>query len=330
LLLSQPISSAGVINAMKAKGVTNLLPYTGFPANNSLLSTLYPFPQYGNLGISGSPTGNSKYDSLQVKVTKRLSHGFQAGGSFTRGQGFVRPSRQDFFNPQSAVWQLQQIPPVNLNFNIIYTMPKFTFLPKYANLVTKDWQFGWFSNYQSGAFLAPPTSPTLNFLPSEDIRVPGQPLYTSGVNLNDHSTYNPYSTQVLNPAAWAPCPVNATCAGASAGAFGSTAVMYYKDFRAPRVPTENANIGRNFRFGKDGRYNLYIRGEFVNIFNRVLMPPPSTANPQNPVTHNQLGILTGGFGVINAYLAPNVAYTPATGTTLLQGRTGTLIARFSF
>ena len=76
------------------------------------------------------PTGRSKYDSLQIKATKRFSHGLQAGGSYTWGQGFVEPKRQDFFNPQSAVWQLQQIPPQDLNFNAIYTVPGAAFLPK--------------------------------------------------------------------------------------------------------------------------------------------------------------------------------------------------------
>jgi len=105
--------------------------------------------------------------------------------------------------------------------------------------------------------------------------------------------------------------------------------VYYKDFRAPRVPSENANIGRNFRFGKDGRYNLFIRGEFVNIFNRTIMPAPSTANPQNPVARNGQGILTSGFGVISAYFTPGSANNTAN-APFLQGRTGTIVARFSF
>ena len=321
-LMLQPINSASVINAMAARGITNLAPYPGFPLTNSLQSTLYTFPQYGNLPISNSPTGRSKYDSLQVKVNKRYSHGLQAGGSFTWGQGFVSPFRQDFFNPQSSVWQLQNIPLFDLNFNIIYTVPKFAVLPKVARTFLKDWQIGWFSNYQSGQYLTPPVSPTFNYLPSEDVRVAGQPLYTPGVNINDHSTYNTYYSQVLNPNAWAPCPSNATCA--------STSVLY-KDFKAPRVPTENANIGRNFRLGKEGRYNLYVRAEFVNIFNRTILPPPSTQNPQNPVIHGgPNGILTGGFGVINTYLTPNGQYVEPTGASYLLGRTGTLIARFSF
>lgn len=331
LLTTQPIFSSQVIGTMASRGITNLSPYPGFPFFNSLGSAILPYPQFGAIEPSNSPTGDSKYDSLQIKATKRLSHGLQISGNFTWAQGFNRPTPQDFFNSNGTRWVLQQIPPQNFNLTAIYTVPKFSVLPKVANGVLHDWQIGWYSNYQSGAFLPPPVSPTLNFLPSEDIRVPGQPLYTSGVNLNDQSTYAADYTQVLNPKAWAPCPANAVCGAAAAGPFGNTATVLYKDFRAPRIPTENASIGRNFRFQHgDHVYNLYIRGEFVNVFNRTLMPPPdTTSNPQNPVIRaGANGPLLAGFGVIPAYNTPGTitSQTPP----FLLGRTGTIIARFSF
>jgi hypothetical protein len=257
---------------------------------------------------------------LHVKVTQRTSHGLQGSGAFTWGQGFNRAARQDFFNPASAVWALQNYPPLALTFNMIYTIPQAGFLPKYVNAVSKDWQLGWYSRYQSGPYLVPPTSPTANFLPSEDIRVSGQPLYTPGVDINDHGSFNANYTQVLNPKAWAPCPVNSVCP--------ATAVLY-KDFRGPRIPSENFNIGRHFRVGKEGKYDFYLRGEFVNIFNRTLIATPATgftSNPQNAPVKGAGGgtIYTSGFGVFsNAYLTPNTAYANS-------GRTGTLIARFQF
>jgi hypothetical protein len=322
-LLSQPISSTAVIQKLASAGINNILPYTGFPTTQSLQSALYPFPQFGNIGPTNSATGNSKYDSLQIKATKRFSHGLQASGAYTFAKGFVRPTRQDFFNPAGNPWALQQIPPQVLTFNVTYTIPKFEALPKYVDEFIKDWQVGFFANYQSGVFLTPPTSPTSNYLTSEDMRVAGQPLYLKDVN-NIHS-YNPYTDVVLNPAAWASCPTNSTCPAAS---------TLYSDFRGPRHPQENANIGRHFRFGKEGRYDIYIRGEFVNIFNRTSMPnPSSTANPAVAPSRNNLGIYTSGFGVVNAYLAPNTGpLTIVNGfaTTYLTGRTGTLIGRFSF
>ncbi len=95
------------------------------------------------------------------------------------------------------------------------------------------------------------------------------------------------------------------------------------------MPSENANIGRHFRVGKEGKYDFYIRAEFVNIFNRTYFASPITngvgITPQNPVIHGAGNgtILTSGFGVINAYVQANTAYGFA-------GRTGTLIARFQF
>jgi hypothetical protein len=333
--LTQPLSSPQVIQTLASRGISSILPYAGFPTTTSLQGALYPYPQFGNLGVGESPTGDSKYDSLQMKATKRVGHGLQAGGNFTWAKGYASPSSgagfgaapnqvQDFFNHASEQWVLQQIPPLDLNFNFIYTTPSAHFFPKAVNLITKDWQIGGFANYQSGTFLTPPSSTQYaEFLPSEDIRVPGVPLYTPGVNPNNLSSYNPYYTQVLNPAAWQPCPSNSACAAPG---------VLYSDFRAPRTPTENANIGRNFRVKE--RYNLYIRAEFVNIFNRTLMPPPTTSNPQIPASKGagNSTIYTSGFGVIDTYLPPGTYYAAPTYATapILSPRTGTLIARFSF
>jgi hypothetical protein len=322
-LLNDPLSSTAVQQFLGTQGLAGFLPYSSFPTSSTLQSALYPFPQYGGIEPTSSPTGDSKYNSLQVKATKRFSHGLQAGGSYTWGQGFTRATRQDFFNPLSAQWALQQIPPQTLNFNAVYTVQKAAFFNKWANMIVKDWQIGWFSNYQSGVFLTPPTSTVnTNYATSEDVLVAGQPLYTSGVNLNNHSTFSPYFSQVLNPNAWAPCPSNANCMAAG---------NFIKAFRAQRTPVENANLGRNFRIKE--RANFQIRGEFINIFNRTILPNPGTTNPQALPSKNALGIYTSGFGIVNTYLAPNTAYalpTASSNQPIMESRAGTLIMRFTF
>jgi hypothetical protein len=312
-LLSQAISATAVTSRMASIGITNLLPYSGYPTSNSLQNILRPFPQFPTIAPSGSATGNSHYDSLQIKVTKRFSHGLQASGAYTWAKGFTRAARQDFFNPDSSRWAMQQIPPQVLTFNFTYTVPKIEYLDKLkvANTIVHDWQFGFFAQYQSGIFLAPPTSTTALFLGSEEVRNPGVPLYLKDVN-NIHG-YNPYYDQILNPAAFSQVATNGV---------GPALGTLYSDFRGPRQPKENANIGRNFRIKE--RMNLYIRGEFVNIFNRTIMPNPSTGVvPQVALTRNSLGYLTAGYGVINAYQAPGTS-------TIFTGRTGTLIAKFTF
>jgi hypothetical protein len=299
---------------MSAAGVGNgglALPYSGFPLTNSLISALSPFPQYSALAVAEAPTGGSKYDSLQMKATKRFSHGLQAAGAFTLAKSFVRANRQDFFNYQSSVWDLQQVPLRQLTFNVTYLTPGLPGTGRLLSLLVKDWQIGAFGIYQSAPFLAPPSPTTANFLNSEEYRVPGQPLYLTNIN----GQINPYTQQVLNPAAWANVPT---------GAAGPAPGTLYADFRGRRRPVENANFGRNFRINE--RWNLQIRAEFTNIFNRTLSPSPSTATaPQLPLTKNSLNQYTAGFGVINATAAVNTVPT-------LNGasRAGTLIARFSF
>jgi hypothetical protein len=334
-LLSLPITNAAVQAKLAAAGFPNFTPYAGF-VGTTLQSALYRYPQFGNLALSGSPTGNSRYDSLQIKGTKRLSHGLQAGGAFTWAKGYNRMIPEDFFNASGSQWTLQQIPPLALTFNATYTIPKFAALPKVANVILSDWQIGFFAQYQSGQYLLPPASNVnANFLPSEDIRVPGQPLYLK--DINDIHSYNPYTDIVLNPNAWAPCPTNQVCGGAyysqtppTSTTLGTpTSARYYSDFRGPRQPRENGNLGRHFRFGKEARYDLYIRAEFVNVFNRTIMPNPITTNPQTAPGRTGT-ILTSGFGVINAYNAPGTVPAPTAGAVTLLGRTGTLIAKFSF
>ena len=234
----------------------------------------------------------------------------------------MHPERQNFFNPQSAAWQLQQIPLQDLNFNAIYTVPVgvVSFCPRVAGIaITKDWQLGWFANYQSGQFLAPPVSTTLNFFQSEDIRVAGQPLYRQGVNINDQSRFSPSTTQVLNPTAWEPCPSQCgLCVN-----FGVLQRFPRSADTRPRTRTSAAISG----LAPEGKFNLFIRAEFVNIFNRTLFPNPSTANPQNPAGR----IERQSIAAASESSIPTCRPVRIYGTTpYLQGRTGTLVARFSF
>jgi len=332
LLLSQPINSTQVISR-----VGNVSPYPGFPANQSLLNALRPFPQFSAvsggfgppapLSVSDAPTGDTWYDSLQAKVTKRFSHGLQATGTFTWSKSLIS-TRENFWDPTSSSKTYQTTDqPFLFNANLVYTMPKFFTNPALA-WATKDWQFGAFLQYGSGLPLLPPNSVQPNNLTANNgstianyqVRVPGTPLYLKNPNCG---CINPYYDQILNPDAWT---------NPAQGTFGTNAL--YGDFRGPRRPQENFNFGRNFRF-KENQLTLQIRAEFVNIFNRTYLGNPSTALALgNPLTRVN-GILTGGYGVINENVAQGALPTaPSNGnfSTQIGGlpRTGTLIARFIF
>ena len=70
--------------------------------------------------------------------------------------------------------------------------------------------------------------------------------------------------------------------------------------------------------GPEGKYNLQIRAEFQNVFNRVFLNKPTSSNPTTAISSAN-GIVTGGYGSINT--------TNGAGT---RPRTGLLVARFTF
>ena len=198
LLLTKAISDPAVI----AK-VGNILPYSGYSTKNTLLNALRPFPQFSTITVTNSPTGNTWYDSLQVKGTKRLSHGLQVNGTFTWSKAMAS-TREDLFNPASAGKSIQATDqPFLFNANIVYDTPKASD-NKILAWVTRDWQLGAFLQYGSGLPLTPPAQTTANNLASnyhtgQMVRT-GQPLFMKDLNCG---CINPYVDQVLNPAAWA-------------------------------------------------------------------------------------------------------------------------------
>jgi hypothetical protein len=356
LFLSNSVSSPAVV----ARFGHPLLPYPGFAG--TVLQALETYPQFSTassgIGPNGipvpysvrnAPTGKSWYDALQIKATKRLSAGLQFTATYTYSKALVS-NREDFFNPGSSskTYQITDRPSL-FNANLIYTVPNYikgtSVMSRALSEVARDWQFGVFLQYGSGFLLTPPTVTNAGLNPlapvngvvnsgvapvSYMLSVPGQPLFLKDIN----GTINPFTDQILNPKAF----VNP-----HDGQFGSSALI--GNFRGQRLPMENFSVGRNFKLTE--RVGLHIRAEFVNIFNRTELAYPSTVNPLAAISRNAAGQNTGGYGTINAVIAPFTNSTPhlpsttgnvqTTGTGCNGGqglcalpRTGTLIARFTF
>jgi hypothetical protein len=299
-------------------------PYAGFPLTATVAQSLRPYPQFGDLtNWHGAPLGDTWYNSLQTKLTKRLTHGLDVSASFVwskqiesgtesdqgRGAGvfvndvFNRPVQKDL----SAFDQ-----PLALVFSGSYTTPKLSGGNKFTSnkavsWVARDWQIGTYLRYASGLpILAPGATTSLStylYQNTDMDRVPGVPLFTQ--NLNCHC-FDPNTTFVLNPAAWVNPPV---------GQFG-TAAAYYSDYRYQRRPQENLSLGRRFPIKE--RASLEVRAEFTNIFNRTQENDPTSTNALATQTRSATGQTTAGFGYIN------------TGTTFAQPRAGQIVARFQF
>ena len=230
----------------------------------------------------------------------------------------------DIFNFNNNKQLNQYVLPLATTITFSYITPKFvadSVGMKVLSQVTRDWQLGAVLRYQSGALLGDPTS--LNLLTSQLAR--GATTFgTGGQNFQNYNgqpyfsisnpncgCFNPQTAQVLNPAAWTDAP---------GGTWGGSAP--FLGYRWQRQPAESASFARNFRVGREGKYNLQIRAEFQNIFNRTFLSAPSLANPALPIATTNSGGLTinsSGFG--------SIATLNGAGT---QPRSGQAIARFTF
>jgi hypothetical protein len=310
----------------------NKLPYANFPLTATVAQSLRPFPQFTTAPTAlWAPLGDTWYNSLQLKVTKRFSHGLDFSYNFTYAQELNNGVEADSAGPFGAAAQVNDVfnraqnkylsvysRPLVSNINFSYTIPKFG-SNKILKNVLGDWQVGALFTYASGTPILVPTS--TNQLTNQLFRStfmnrnPGVPLFLADVNCH---CYDPTKTLVLNPAAWSDPP---------AGTFG-TSTAFYNDYRNQRHPVENFNMGRNFTFKE--RFTFSVRAEFVNMFNRTVLPSPSATTPLTAATC----FLTGTQGATGA-CQPGATYASGFGfmqTSNIGGgtRTGQLVARFRF
>jgi hypothetical protein len=317
-LLSSPINSPLAV----ASGLG--LPYPGFPTSATVAQALRPFPQYGNISNwHWVPDGDTWYESLQMKATKRLSHGVEFGSAFTWSKQLDLGVEDDFGRGDGVILNNVFNRDVNRDLSVFdqpfqfvffgsYTLPKVLNGHRFAgekavSWLVRDWEIGTLLRYASGLPIPAPTSTnglaTYFFQSTFFNRVPGVPLFTHNLNCG---CFDPTRTFVLNPAAWTnPAP----------GQWG-TAAAYYSDFRYQRRPVENISFARNFPIKE--RFNLQLRAEFTNMFNRTEVTNPTATNPLATQTVNAAGQTTAGFGYIN------------TATVFTNPRQGQLVARFRF
>jgi Carboxypeptidase regulatory-like domain/TonB dependent receptor len=320
-------------------------PYPGFPLTDTVAQAIRPVPQWASGGPTsflGPPMGKTWYDALQTKVTKRFSHGLSAQASFVWshasdiGAGSeapiflsYNPVVSDIFNYGLNKQLNQLVYPEALVISGSYTTPKLASADsggmKVLSQVVRGWQLGWLFRYQNGSLIETPSSSNqlintllrqggFNGTPvNPDNAVPGVNPLLFNPNCG---CFNPQTQTVLNPAAWSnPGP----------GQWGASA-PFYNNVRWQRQPAESMSFGRNFRFGKEGRYNFFIRAEFQNIFNRLFLSAPQTGNQGGgssatiltPVTVAN-GVNTGGFGYVNTVEGAGA-----------QPRSGQIVGRFTF
>ena len=320
---------SGLLTANNAAARGFLRPYAGFPTGQTVAQSLRPFPQYTTISSYWNPLGKTWYDSLQVKATKRLSHGLSVNSTFTWSRGLANGSERepnpgttgsavfnDVYNRQNNKYLSVYDIPFQFIVSANYQTPRLQSGHRALREVLSDWTTGVVLIYQSGVPIPVPTAqnnPSLQSLIFQSTfaeRVPGQPLFT--VDPNCHC-YDPQKTLLLNPAAWA---------DPAGGRFGTSAA-YYTDYRQQRRPNESINVGRTFRLHEG--VTLNVRAEFGNILNRAFWNNPTSNNAKALTSVRPNGTYSAGFGWLNPVQLGGVGGPPN-----ISPRNGTVVARITF
>jgi hypothetical protein len=289
---------------------------------------------------TAAPLGKVWYDSLQVTLTKRYSHGLTLNANYTYSKQLTLSSSPDVFNRQLGKNLGANDLPHQFRLSAEYQTPRVgPGIPVLGNRLVSyalgGWGLGIYAQYQSAGQLdrplngaAQPISDWLGRGPGDaqlKLDSNGKPMNPWSVNWTDYSgkvhtdpidinckCFDPAKTLVLNPAAWESVPN-----GQWANSFSD--IRYYRGIRRPQ---ESANFSRNFRFAKDGRVTLQVRVEVNNVFNRMLLPNPTSALTSFTAPATVVGgVYTGGFGSFGNITG---------GTGLGAQRSGLLVGRLQF
>jgi hypothetical protein len=292
------------------------VPYTGYPLTTTVAQSLRPYPQFGNIGLDLAPLGNTWYDSLQVKATKRFSSGLDFIFAYTFSKTLTTVTEQgggtvpvaDVFNRRAIKTISGSDQPHVFVASFRYEVPAFGLSNR--NWLTRGALQGWnvsgIMRYASGVPIQVPAAQnniaSLLFRGTFANRVAGQPLFTKDLNCG---CIDPSRDFVLNPAAWAdPAP----------GQLGVSA-PYYSDYRTSRIYEESMSFGKITRFRE--RMSLEFRVEFFNVFNRVRLANPDSTNARDIQRRLSDGTPQSGFGRVNNQ---NTASAPRTGQIALRFR----------
>lgn len=295
-------------------------PYTGF--TGPALAALAPSPQLANwstaiwyyydLYYAGLPIGQTSYNSAVIDLVKRTGRGLTMDLNYTysRTRGDTYTSAQEYNNAYTPVQDFGNMSTAANSFSsydlthivkgyVTYQLPFgrhqrwVSDKGSFVNGLVGGWQLSTIVLYTSGQpfhiGINEPFYPIWgNFYPDFNPTPPG-PANTSGFSgaqaaAPGSTYYYPYFPKSV---ATAPVSIDGSVVG-----FGSGA-GYDSALRCPGQANENASLLKYLYFGEDGKYQLSMRVEFYNLFNRHTYSILGCGGTQTDVGDANFAAVTG-------------------------------------
>jgi trimeric autotransporter adhesin len=269
--------NTSVTNPFFGKGYTGVIG----AARVSQAQLLLPFPEYSTIGMVTNPS-TAQYDSMIVKVQKRLSSGLTflstftwsknldnewgsgTANSFNGFSGSTPPSQpQDYYNLKGE-WALAAVDiPLRWTNTWTYSLPfgtgkKYLNGSKLVNYAVGGWQINGTAIYQAG-------SPLFIFQQNLNgiIGTGEQRPNATGVSPSMSGSVEERIGGYINPAAFSQAP---------AFTFGNVARSI--PYRGPGMKNWDLSIFKDFKIVE--KFTGQFRAEALNAFNTPLFANPNT------------------------------------------------------
>jgi outer membrane receptor protein involved in Fe transport len=287
---------------------------------------LWPFP--AGSGTRLNPTvgairgiywdGDAEYDALEVQVSKRMSHGFQAQGSYTWGKSIDTGSASTLGDPflnsvSSPFWFCKSCRRGLSDFNIgqtlvvnlIWDVPTPKNWGAVGEYVLGGWELGSIITVETGVPITPKIAGDPLGLKDNDLEAypnrltgPGCGSAVNPGNPKDYINLSCFGLPVATPAIAAEC----TPFGAPSAPIAGTCSNLLGDARrnsiiGPGLATWDFSLFKNNYIKKvSENFDVQLRGEFFNILNRANFATPV----DNETLFDQSGNPVPGAGAIDS------------------------------
>jgi hypothetical protein len=257
--------------------------------------------------------GDSEFDALEAQVTKRMSHGFQAQGSFTWGKGIDTGSTSthgdDFTNSiGSPFWFCKSCRRGLSDFNIgktlvvnyVWDIPTPKTWGRLGSHVLGGWEPGGIFTAESGVPFTPLIGGDPLGLNSADPwaypnRISGSGC-SSAVNPGNPNNYiklNCFAVPMATPAIAAQCTPFSSVPGSCANLLGNVG---RNSVVGPGLVNLDFSLMKNNYIPRiSENFNVQFRAEFFNILNRANFAAPI----DNSTLFDQTGAPIGGAGAVD-------------------------------
>jgi hypothetical protein len=240
------------LNARIANPFKGLIPSPSSLAGDTITvaQLLMPYPHFGNINLTRTMGGSSYYNSLQIGVNKRFSHGLNAQFAYTFSKQLEKLRFIETSDPEPARMIGQFDNPQRVSMAIVYELPFGAGKKMRTNRGALDkiiggWQWSAIYIYQTGAAVALPAVLATGTSPSID-----SPTIDRWFNGASMSVLPPFTARRIP--------------------------FFWGDLRVPAINNWDMSFIKNTMVYKE-RVRLQFRVEMINAFNRVWFGGLNTA-----------------------------------------------------